>query len=309
MRRIVVLAALLVLSSAAPARAQATADHLKCFKVKDPNAKTKYMADLSGVLAQSGCEFKSAAAMACVPSAAENVSPVPPGVGASGTPNTFGCYKLKCPKGVVPPLTLDDAFGSRVLDKGVAKMICAPAAQSSTCVAPAEPTILKLLSVWPGLMAEGFPAACGGSTPTCCPGGTPVSPCGVVHEELRSISLVDVTGADRLDVSMDLVLQTLESIPVNVPLVGDCLLDIDTTADGSPTAHFTVQLGLSPDHLNVVSASSATVTNLSASDLSLSGNFACALADFGLNFSIDLLTDQLASASQQQFVGACLGQH
>ena len=110
------LAALIAaFACAASAAAQPVADHLKCFKVKDPQAKAKYTADLSGLVAESGCTIKVPATMACVAATKENVQPTPPGGGGTGTPNAFGCYKVKCPKTAVPPLQLNDQFGSRVV--------------------------------------------------------------------------------------------------------------------------------------------------------------------------------------------------
>lgn len=114
-----------------PARAQVP-DHLKCYKVKDSLAKTTYSADLGGLIAEPGCTIKVPALMACVPSTKTNVNPTPPGGGGSGTPNAFGCYKIKCPKATLPTIPLDDQFGSRVVTPSTPKLLCAPAAATTT---------------------------------------------------------------------------------------------------------------------------------------------------------------------------------
>ena len=88
------------------ASAQTVPDHLKCYKVKDPQAKTTYTADLGGLVAEPGCKIKVPAIMACVPAIKTNVNPTPPGTGGSGTPNPFGCYKVKCPKATLPAIAL-----------------------------------------------------------------------------------------------------------------------------------------------------------------------------------------------------------
>ena len=60
------LAALIaVLAFVARANAQPVADHLKCYKVRDPQAKTTYTADLGGLVAEPGCTIKVPAVMAC----------------------------------------------------------------------------------------------------------------------------------------------------------------------------------------------------------------------------------------------------
>lgn len=131
-----------VLTFAASAGAQPVADHLKCFKVKESQPKTSYTADLSGLVMETGCTIKFPAAMACVPTTKENVQPTPPGGGGTGTPNAFGCYKIKCPKGSLPPLQLNDQFGSRSVAPIKSKLLCAPmVSTTSTTVQPTAVTL------------------------------------------------------------------------------------------------------------------------------------------------------------------------
>jgi hypothetical protein len=122
---------ILSLTCVAPGGAQ-TADHLKCFKVKDPQMKALYTADLSGLTADSGCVIKVPAQMACVPSSKTNVQPTPPGGGGTGSTNGFFCYKAKCPKVVLPVLAGSDQFGDRTVTPRVAKLLCAPMAGPPT---------------------------------------------------------------------------------------------------------------------------------------------------------------------------------
>jgi len=117
--------AALCLTWAASGWAQ-NADHLKCYNIKDPQAKTTYTADLNGLAPGPGCVIKMPAKLACVPSTKTNVQPPPPGGGGTGTPNSFFCYKVKCPKAVLPPLPGADQFGSRTVTPGAAKLLCAP---------------------------------------------------------------------------------------------------------------------------------------------------------------------------------------
>jgi hypothetical protein len=120
------VAALPILAFAQPA------DHLKCYKVKDPQPKAFYTADLGGLVAEPGCTIKVPALMACVPATKTNVAPAPPGTGGSGAPGAFGCYKVKCPKADLPAIALNDQFGSRTVTPKAPRMLCAPVAPTTT---------------------------------------------------------------------------------------------------------------------------------------------------------------------------------
>src|SRR5437879_2916270 len=101
------LALLLTLPTlVAPVGAQPVADHLKCYKLtRDPQTRTTYTADLGGLVPEPGCRIRVPAAMACVPSTKANVTPMPPGGGGTGTPNSFFCYRVQCPREVLPTIT------------------------------------------------------------------------------------------------------------------------------------------------------------------------------------------------------------
>jgi hypothetical protein len=107
-------------------------DHLKCYKVKDPSAKAEYTADLGGLAPEPGCVIKTPAKMLCVESTKANVAPAPPGAPAGQTAGRFVCYAVKCPKGELPAVAIVDQFGSRDLQPGKAKLLCAPVAAPST---------------------------------------------------------------------------------------------------------------------------------------------------------------------------------
>jgi hypothetical protein len=148
---------------AAPLGALTESDHLECYKVKDPQAKAKYTADLGGLTMEPGCKVKVPAVMACIPATKTNVTPDPPGRGGTGTvPNAFGCYKVKCAKESLPTLELNDQFGKRVVTPKKAKLLCAPAGSD-----PPLPTCTC-----------GVPGLCGS-----CGGGGCAGPsgCGAKH--------------------------------------------------------------------------------------------------------------------------------
>jgi len=66
------------------ANAQPVADHLKCYKVKDSQAKASYTADLGGLVAEPGCIIKVPGNLFCTETTKTNITPTPPG----GTDNT-----------------------------------------------------------------------------------------------------------------------------------------------------------------------------------------------------------------------------
>jgi hypothetical protein len=122
--------ALLALGTSADT--QPVADHLQCYKITDPQAKGTYTADVGGLVAEPGCTIKVPAVVGCVPATKTNVTPTPPGGGAVGTPNSFFCYKTKCPKAVLPKIAGQDQFGTRTVTPGAAKLLCAPVTLSTT---------------------------------------------------------------------------------------------------------------------------------------------------------------------------------
>jgi hypothetical protein len=117
-------------SSAMAACVGPTCDHLKCYKVKDSAPKVSYTANVNGLTNETGCTVKVPSKFCCVPAAKTAVTPPPPGGGGTGVPNTFCCYKLKCPKQTLSPVTVADQFGSRSVQPGTTKYLCAPSSPS-----------------------------------------------------------------------------------------------------------------------------------------------------------------------------------
>src|SRR5262249_41256933 len=117
------ICALWLTSVSAPS---ASADDLKCYKVKDPETKLKYTADVTGITVEPGCTIQVPAVMACVPATKKNVTPTPPGSASTETSKGLACYKLKCEKQELGGLRVDDEFGDRSVAPAAAKLLCAP---------------------------------------------------------------------------------------------------------------------------------------------------------------------------------------
>lgn len=115
-----------VVITAAP---PAMTDDLRCYKVKDPQAKVKYVADIEGITAEPGCTIQVPATTVCVPGTTTHLTPPLPG---SPLPTFKGlaCYKTKCPrqkpKQVPSNVRVDDRFGDRSVKPSASQLLCVP---------------------------------------------------------------------------------------------------------------------------------------------------------------------------------------
>ncbi len=141
----------------------AAPDHLKCFKIRDPQARTPYTADLdvvsgtAGGVSETGCTIRVPAVMACVPTIKTNVTPTPPGIPDQGTPNSFFCYKAKCPPTAHPALPGTDQFGSRTVEaKTGSTLLCAPleGPPTTTSTTATTTTTLRFVDNGDGTVAD-----------------------------------------------------------------------------------------------------------------------------------------------------------
>jgi len=111
------------------------ADHLKCYKIKDP-VKLAAVVDLDSPQfgLEAGCKVTSAK-MFCVPATKTVISAVDKATGLPITPLPVTgpdpgdriCYKVKCPEPFPPDTQATDQFGTRTLTKFKPFMLCAPA--------------------------------------------------------------------------------------------------------------------------------------------------------------------------------------
>ena len=135
-RRLAALAAATCsLAIFAGAAAAQTADHLKCFKIKDLAQFKSATADLipsNPNFAGQNCSLKGKGAQLCVPADKANVvieegtdSPFPTQV----LQNSQLCYKVKCPTALAGNLNVTDQFGTRNVAMGKTTKVCGPAIQ------------------------------------------------------------------------------------------------------------------------------------------------------------------------------------
>ena len=169
------------------ARAQ-TADHLKCYKVRDSAPRIRYTANLTGLAPESGCVIKVPAKLLCVATTKTAVTPTPPGGVPSG-PNAglFVCYKVKCPRGAVPAVSVKDQFATHGFTPAAAKLLCAPA----TLLGGGTTT-----TTTPGVTTTTLPTGltCGQTAPACnapCPSGV----CSLVVSQSGPPACVCVPGS------------------------------------------------------------------------------------------------------------------
>jgi hypothetical protein len=135
MKHAVAVLGMAVLGATAATVASAQIQHLKCYKIADPQEKAKYTADLTGIKPGPGCTIVIPAALVCEPIMEVNLSPAPPGSNGAATGKGFACYKVKCKntKTPVPPVQLKDQFGDRDVTVKTAKLVCEPLVTGIGC--------------------------------------------------------------------------------------------------------------------------------------------------------------------------------
>jgi MYXO-CTERM domain-containing protein len=210
-----------------------------------------------------------------------------------------GCGMEPIPGGFPANKRNANAVQVRVTSSGLASVASDPAALLSGIAGGGGP---------PGVLKFNAPSSCGGTTPTCCPGGNPINPCGPIDIDLNKrtgdlprLELKPAQGASRLDVTIRARVKTEMDIPVTVPLIGDCGVKIDTTA-GSPAD---IQIDAPISFVQDATAGTTRVvvgtvalTNLKSEDVALTGSIGCQIASLGISFFIGILADQLTGAVQ-----------
>lgn len=98
---------------------------LLCYKAKDTATKALYTTDVSGLADASGCQIKVPGTLFCVDShvaATAGTPPFPDRTGGDGGPVL--CYKMKCPKSTLSPLSWNDPVGTRQIQPSGPKLVC-----------------------------------------------------------------------------------------------------------------------------------------------------------------------------------------
>lgn len=173
--------------------------------------------------------------------------------------------------------------------------------------------LLILLDLVDGLDELGVAPSCGSLPTLCCPGGNPLPQCGPLRFELvESPSVFASPDPTRFPFTLRIHLQTVSDIPVNIPLIGDCSITVDTTP-GIPFIELHGEMVFrspTPDDGRPVVFSSFSMSNLEEADVALSGGFSCAAAASFTAVVIgslrDLIVDRVADHFQERSLsGLC----
>jgi hypothetical protein len=130
-----------------------------------------------------------------------------------------------------------------------------------------------------------------------CPGGTLATPV-IVTLTRTAVEAALVPGSERYDFSVTLSAVSATGIPVTVPAVGACILHFDTAPGTSPTvtvsgsARFESQTPGGP--IDRLAFFNLAVSGVENADMSLTGSFACTLADAYISFFSGIVVDELA---------------
>ncbi|MFN2378496.1 MAG: hypothetical protein ABR538_18345 [Candidatus Binatia bacterium] len=218
---------------------------------------------------------------------------------------TVGCEDCICDLNASASQTASDAL--LCLRSAVGQEV--ELACLTCCYEPLDPQPEQIIAAF-GLDANGDfepPPYCETDTKLCCPGGVPSPTCGPVHVDMVEATPVIVVGQNSVDLTMRMRLATVTPLSVTVPLVGECMLEIDTNPGGSPTIRIDARLGLDADGLRIQSIQNSSVTELTTDDVALTGSFGCQIANSGLGFFLDQIETILQEAVSP-FLGICLGQ-
>lgn len=190
--------------------------------------------------------------------------------------------------------------------------------QSGFSAITADPAALVGGLLGGGGLSFDVPANCGGSTPVCCPNGTPVSPCGPLQVDVVAqpgdaprMVIAPVAGQSRLDVTMRARLKTAMDIPVKI-LGSNCGIKIDTAPGANPDIKIDVPVSFTPDAqagTTRVVAGDAALSQLTTDDVKLTGSLVCQAANLGLGFILDQVKgtfqDAIRDSINQQTCKAC----
>lgn len=150
--------------------------------------------------------------------------------------------------------------------------------------------------LFPDELTMDVPPNCGGSPSVDCPGGNPNPPADQLSITSTARTVVKVVGANRFDVAVTIDVETLQPIDINVPLVGDCQMTLDSGQGTTPTWRFDFPLnyvfhsGNAELHLAI---GDATLNFMEDDDVELVGGFGCQFANLGVSFFIDTLRSWL----------------
>ncbi len=144
-------------------------------------------------------------------------------------------------------------------------------------------------TILPGILPGGsttfnIPPSCGGSTEVCCATPTPMCSLSV---DPRSITLTPASP-DKLHFTAGLILKTTQNIPIKAPLVGSCVISVDTARSAPMWMTATGDLQLPVDastRLTGLSLLNAAIDGIDNGDVNLnepgSGSL-CGVADTGI---------------------------
>lgn len=151
-------------------------------------------------------------------------------------------------------------------------------------------------------------SSCGADPSVCCPGGTPSASCGPLEFDPNPkpgddprLVLTPVQGSSRIDMTLRTRVKTVTDIPLTV-LGAACNLEIDSSPGTFPDIQIDLQLAFSQDAVagtTRISVPNVNITRLTSNDVSLTGAFACSLANLGIGYFLSVLQDTLADGIRQ----------
>jgi hypothetical protein len=141
-----------------------------------------------------------------------------------------------------------------------------------------------------------IPATCSGNF-VACPGGVPSNPLPQLRIQATNVVSVQVSTTTVWQTSATLAVTTLQSIPVTIS-GASCSVSVNSALGSLSTFAGTADMAFESypdptDPTNYLAVQNVNISGVETADLSLAGDFTCALADAFKGFFVPQLTDQM----------------
>lgn len=193
----------------------------------------------------------------------------------------------------------------RLSQSGLATLTADPAALVSSLLGSSGP------------LSFNIPGSCGADPQICCVNNMVTPTCGPLNIDLTQqagddprLVLAPQAGKSTLNVTVRARLKT--AMPIHIHETISCDAAIDTTKGSNKDVEIIVPIAFAQDGTagtTRINPGDITINRLETADITLSGDFTCTLAGFGLSFLLDTLkstiADQIKSAIGDQACKGC----
>ncbi len=207
-------------------------DHLQCYRIRDTHSYSGLLnLDSPQFGMTAGCRVRIRGAKFCVPARKEVVEldPGTPIAEFESEPLVFDriCYKVSCPKPVLPPQEVTDQFGTRIISFRSVSEVCTPAVKGPVPNPVCGDAVLDLTEACETAADCTGGAICNSSCECVCGFGQPQCPVLMEATSLAGFgSQITVSEAD----------EGWSGIGHDTDVLDESSLHLDIACSGSPPA-------------------------------------------------------------------------